>query len=130
MVLEYTSRLPAKEQLLTFYEKLDWNRFLNLSAEQLLQAMEQSWCCLFVYEEGQLIATGRIVSDGVINGYLCGVGVLESHRQQGIGRELCKRLVAGAKAQGLHLQLFCEEPLVPYYESMGFHPFAVGLKLD
>ncbi|AJE10242.1 hypothetical protein [Clostridium botulinum] len=67
MELRYTMRFPAKEDLYALYENLGWNDFLKLSPEQLLIAMKQSWYSIYVYSGNKLVATGRIVSDGIIN---------------------------------------------------------------
>jgi len=32
------------------------------------------------------------------------------------------------KSSNLHIQFFCEEKLLPYYENMGFEVFAIGMK--
>lgn len=129
MELTYTTQLPNKENLYTLYDRLGWNAFLKLSKEQLLLAMKQSWYAIYVYHEAQLIATGRIVSDGVINAYLCGLGVDSEFREQGIGTEIVKQLVTHCQEENLHIQFFCEDHLIPYYTKMGFEKFATGLTL-
>lgn len=129
MNVKYSSCLPAREDLFEIYEHLGWNEFLHLSAEQLLTAMENSWFSVYAYCEGKLVATGRVVSDGQINAYLCGLGVHKDYRGQGIGTEICRRLAEECQQHNLHLQLLCHEHLVPYYERMGFHQFAQGMKL-
>ena len=128
MDLTYTAQLPTEADLHKFYEAL-WNDFLKLSPQQLLTAMKQSFYSIYVYAGGELVATGRVVSDGVINAYICGVGVLPEHRGKGIGTEIMDRLKAHCLSQGLHVQFFCEEELVPFYEKIGFAKFACGMKL-
>lgn len=113
----YSTRFPAKEDLYALYENLGWNEFLELSPEQLLMAMKQSWYSIYVYSGNKLVATGRIVSDGIINAYLCGLGVDSHFRNQGIGTE-----------NNLHMQLFCEENLVSYYKKEGLEEFAIGMR--
>jgi len=91
--------------------------------------MEQSFFSIYVYNDGLLIATGRVVSDGVINAYICGIGVLPEFRRLGIGREIIERLKENCLANDLHLQFFCEGHLSGYYEKLGFEKFAEGMKL-
>jgi GNAT superfamily N-acetyltransferase len=118
----YSTELADKENLFELYECLDWNSFLQLDGDQLLLAMKQSWYVLYVYDDDKLIGTGRVVSDGVINAYICGLGVHPEYRHKGIGTEIMRRLVEQCESSSLHFQFFCEEHLVPFYENMGFKP--------
>ncbi|MFV3013121.1 GNAT family N-acetyltransferase [Clostridium botulinum] len=129
MELRYTTRFPAREDLYALYEDLGWNDFLELSKEQLLIAMKQSWYSIYVYSGNKLVATGRIVSDGIINAYLCGLGVDSHFRNRGIGTEICRRLLMYCFENNLHTQLFCEESLVPYYEKVGLEKFTIGMRV-
>jgi ribosomal protein S18 acetylase RimI-like enzyme len=129
MELRYTTSFPAKEDLYALYEDLGWNDFLDLSPEQLLVAMKQSWYSIYVYSGDKLVATGRIVSDGIINAYLCGLGVNSHFRNQGIGTEISRRLVTHCLNNNLHIQLFCEESLVSYYKKAGLEEFAIGMRV-
>ncbi|WP_434302905.1 GNAT family N-acetyltransferase [Clostridium botulinum] len=129
MELRYTTRFPAKEDLYALYENLGWNDFLRLSPEQLLIAMKQSWYSIYVYSGNKLVATGRIVSDGIINAYLCGLGVDSHFRNRGIGTEINRRLVMHCLKNNLHIQLFCEESLVSYYKKAGLEKFAIGMRV-
>ncbi|MCL1997976.1 MAG: GNAT family N-acetyltransferase [Turicibacter sp.] len=124
----YTAEIPNEEELFELYEKLGFNDFLQLSASQLYRAMQQSFASVYVYAGGQLVGTGRCVSDGVISAYLCGLGVLAEHRGNGVGSEIIRQLVVRCRENGLHIQLFCGENLVGYYEKLGFREFAVGMQ--
>ncbi|MGX8795374.1 GNAT family N-acetyltransferase [Fusibacter sp. JL298sf-3] len=129
MDFKTTTMVPQPEVLLDLYERLGWQAYLKLSAEQLFQAMEQSWYSLYVYAGDVLVAMGRVISDGVINGYICGLGVDARFRGQGLGTELFKKLTDYCVQHGLHVQLFCEPPLVPYYERAGYTSFAIGMRV-
>lgn len=128
MGVSYSTSLSSAEELYTFYESLGWNDFLQLNKDQLVQAMKQSWYVIYVYEGEKLVGTGRVVSDGVINAYLCGIGVDPSYQNKGIGTEISNRLVEVCKNNRLHIQLFCEEELESYYMNKGFEKFAIGMK--
>ena len=88
----YKTELPTKDALFLLYEELGWNDFLALSAEQLLLAMRHSFFAVYAYDGDKLIGTGRVVSDGVINAYICGLGVLPEYRNRGVGSEIMNRL--------------------------------------
>ena len=128
MEISFKTSLPEKEDLYALYEHLGWNDFLKLDQEALIKAMEGSYLSVYAYCEGRLIATGRIVSDGVINAYLCGLGVHSQFRGRGIATEIIKILVDNCREKGLHIQFFCEEELVPFYEKAGFDRFAAGMR--
>lgn len=130
MAIIYTSELKNELDLYKLYEELDWNDFLKLDASQLNLAMKQSWLVIYAYDDENLVGTGRIVSDGVINAYLCGLGVSSTNRNKGIGTEISRRLVDSCKQNNLHIQFFCEKHLVPYYKKQGFVEFAVGMKAE
>lgn len=128
MEIHYTAELAPEESIFRLYERLQWNDFLQLDPQQLGIAMKQSWYSLYVYQDKELIGTGRVVSDGMINAYLCGVGVHPDYRHRGIGTEIIRRLVKKCQDSNLYIQFFCEEELLPFYEAFGFVPFAVGMK--
>jgi len=127
MKIEYRTDLPSKENLYELYNNLLWNDFLKLSSDQLLKAMENSWYSIYTYSGERLIATGRIVSDGVTNAYLCGLGVESRFRNVGIGTEITKKLIERCIESNLHIQLFCTDNLKAYYKKMGFEEFASGM---
>ncbi len=127
-MLHYKLEIPNKADLYGLYKALDWNRFLGLDAEKLHSAMKNSWRVVCCYDNDRLVATGRIISDGITNGYICGLGVLKDYRRQGIAAELSKMMIEECKKSGLHIQLLCEEELVSYYERLGFSSFTVGMR--
>lgn len=129
MMIEYTTKLKQQKDIYFLYENLGWNSFLQLSQEKNVNAMKQSWHVIYAYDSDNLIGTGRVVSDGIINAYLCRLGVCSDYRSKGIGTEISRRLVKYCNNNNLHIQFFCEEKLVPYYNKMGFEVFAVGMRL-
>lgn len=91
--IRYTSEHPTDfNGLLTLYESLGWNS-LKLTVNELEQMCKQSWYAIYAFKEQQLIGMGRIISDGVITGIICGVGVLPEYQSIGIGKEIIERLV-------------------------------------
>jgi N-acetylglutamate synthase-like GNAT family acetyltransferase len=127
-VIKYEEAVPDMEQLYRLYENDGWNDFLKLPKETLYKAMEQSWLVISAYDGERLIGTGRIISDGIINAYLCGVIVEPAYRSKGIGKEMVGRLAKRCTQAHLHLQLLAEEEKAPYYEQLGFGVFTLGLK--
>nr|WP_026010873.1 GNAT family N-acetyltransferase [Paenibacillus sp. OSY-SE] len=128
MNIRYTDEVPSPDQIYCLYDCFGWNEFLKLSKVQLHQAMVQSWSVISAYDEDALIGTGRIISDGVMNAYLCGLVVHPDYQGQGIGSEIVRQLVEKSRQKNLHVELFCTEELTNYYEKLGFDVFAAGMK--
>lgn len=128
--IKYNHQLPTAEQIYQFYHSLDWEPSLGKTAKQLFLAMKGSWYLVCAWDNEILVGMARVVSDGFLNAYLCGLGVLPDYRHQGIGSRLTSLVLKACEDQGLKPQFFCEEHLIPYYQKMGFSPFAVGMKKD
>mgnify|MGYP004705138603 CR=1 FL=1 len=96
MAINYTSELNNEHDLYMLYESLGWNDFLKLDERELNQGMKQSWLVIYAYDSETLVGTGRIISDGIINAYLCGLGVADTYRNQGIGTEISRRQIGRA----------------------------------
>lgn len=92
MEIQYRTELPQKKALFALYEHLMWNDSLKLSQDQLMEAMKGSIFSVYAYCGNQLVGTGRVVSDGTISAYLCGLGVHSDYRNRGIGTAMMKRL--------------------------------------
>ena len=130
MDYEWLEAEKRKGDLFLLYRSLGWQQVLNLEPSSLDQAMNSSWFVLYVYVGDHLIGTGRVISDGVINAYICGIGVEAAYRNRGIGTGILNRMVEKCTSKKLHIQLFCEEHLKSYFETKGFRVFAKGMKRD
>lgn len=126
----YLNEQKCEKDVFKLYENMGWNDYLQLDLSQLNQAMKNSYYVLYVYDDEKIIGTGRVISDGVINAYVCGVCVETEYRHQGIGKKIMSILMEKCKADNLHVQLFCEDHLVDYYRDMGLHEFAIGMMLE
>ncbi len=88
MTLRFTDETPSLTDVYDLYGMLDWNDILDLSPENLHTTLNGSWYAVFAYADGKLVGTGRVVSDGALNAYICGLGVDEAYRRQEIGARL------------------------------------------
>lgn len=131
MAIRYSTEHPEPCQLYDLYESLGWNTHLGLPPSALKQALDNSWLVVSAYDEqGQLIGTGRVISDEVTNAYVCGLGIVPGYQGQGIGTSILAILTEKCAGRGLHVQLLCESHLQGYYESRGFRAFAVGMRRE
>ncbi|WP_336990728.1 GNAT family N-acetyltransferase [Bacillus toyonensis] len=125
--INYTIKHPTDfNGLLSLYESLEWNS-LNLTLNELEQMCKQSWYVIYAFDDKELVGMGRIISDGVITGVICGVCVLPKYQSIGIGKEIMERLIQHCEQNKVIPQLMCVEKLQSYYESIGFEVFSVGM---
>ncbi|AHX18473.1 N-acetyltransferase [Bacillus thuringiensis] len=125
--IRYTSEHPTDfNGLLSLYESLGWNS-LKLTVNELERMCKQSWYAIYVFDDKRLVGMGRVISDGVITGIICGVGVLPKYQSSGIGKEIVERLIQHCEQNKVIPQLMCVEKLQSYYESIGFEAFSIGM---
>ncbi|KOO50204.1 GNAT family N-acetyltransferase [Viridibacillus arvi] len=125
--INYTTEPPNNfDQLLTLYESLGWNS-LKLTSNDLERMCNQSWYAIYAFDEKQLVGMGRVISDGVITGVVCGLCVLPSYQSEGIGKKMVNRITHHCEQNGVIPQLMCVEILEPYYEIFGFKKFTIGM---
>ena len=71
---------------------------------------------------GKVVGMGRVIADGVSDGYLQDVFVTTTFRKQKIGAELVRSLTAAAAAMGIDWLLLIAAPgKTEFYESLGYH---------
>ncbi|HDR3892748.1 GNAT family N-acetyltransferase [Bacillus sp. FSL W7-1334] len=125
--IRHTSEHPTDfNGLLSLYESLGWNS-LKLTVNELEQMCKQSWYAIYVFDDKRLVGMGRVISDGVITGIICGVGVLPKYQSSGIGKEIVKRLIQHCEQNKVIPQRMCVEKLQSYYQSIGFEAFSIGM---
>ncbi|MGA4484497.1 GNAT family N-acetyltransferase [Bacillus bombysepticus] len=125
--IRYTSEHPTDfNGLLSLYESLEGNS-LKLTVNELERMCKQSWYAIYVFDDKRLVGMGRVISDGVITGIICGVGVLPKYQSSGIGKEIVERLIQHCEQNKVIPQLMCVEKLQSYYESIGFEAFSIGM---
>lgn len=99
--------------------------FDNLrSPEQYRRSHENSHAVIFGRCDGEFVANGRILSDGVCNAYLVDVWTATPYRRRGVGREVVNRLLATVPGQ--HVGLFTDD-MQAFYETLGFRPQVGGM---
>ncbi|MBD8501209.1 GNAT family N-acetyltransferase [Paenibacillus arenosi] len=127
--IHYSIEPPGNFQdLVDLYEELGWNT-LHLSKDELQQMCSGSWYSVYAYDNQQVVGMGRVISDGVITGVLCGICALPGYQSMGIGKEIVKRLTQHCVEHRVIPQLMCSDSLIPYYESLGFKKFTAGMMI-
>ena len=87
------------------------------SPDEYRRSHESSHAVIFGYLDGEVVANGRILSDGVCNAYLVDIWTATRLRRQGVGTEVVRRLIETVPGQ--HVGLFTDD-MQPFYARLGF----------
>ena len=72
---------------------------------------------------GHAIGMGRVISDGISDGYIQDLIVLPAYRKKGIGKRIVTALVGECSLAGISwIGLIAEPDTEPFYHPLGFHP--------
>ena len=92
--------------------------------QEYRRSHENSHAVIFGHCNGEFVANGRILSDGVCNAYLVDIWTASPHRRRGIGREVVTRLLATVPGQ--HVALFTDD-MQAFYATLGFRQQRDGM---
>lgn len=81
---------------------------------------------LFVHEGSELVAAGRVLSDGADCAYICDVAVLPEHQGSGLGRELVARLLQTCRGHK-KIILYAVPGKEGFYRRLGFRPMLTAM---
>ena len=117
-------------------EGVDWEALgVALSADrfnngrtpaELRRSFENSYATAIVGGGAAVVATGRLLADGVCNAWLVDVWTASSQRRRGIGSAVVRRLLE--RVPGHHVALFTEER-ADFYARLGFEEERIGMSL-
>ncbi|MCM3163968.1 GNAT family N-acetyltransferase [Metabacillus litoralis] len=120
---QFSDQLPSFEQFVSLHEAsgLIKSKKGTYTREQLYQAAENSWYHISIYDQEQLIAFGRMISDGVYQALICDVMVDPSYQKQGLGKKIIEALLQKCKDSGIQsVQLFSAKGKQQFYKKLGF----------
>ncbi|MCM3410463.1 GNAT family N-acetyltransferase [Metabacillus litoralis] len=120
---QFSDQLPSFEQFVSLHEAsgLIKSKKGTYTREQLYQAAENSWYHISIYDQEQLIAFGRMISDGVYQALICDVMVNPSYQKQGLGKKIIEALLQKCKDSGIQsVQLFSAKGKQQFYKKLGF----------
>jgi GNAT superfamily N-acetyltransferase len=87
------------------------------SPDEYRRSHENSHAVIVGLLDGDVVANGRILSDGVCNAYLVDIWTATPLRRQGVGTEVVSRLLETVPGQ--HVGLFTDD-MQPFYTELGF----------
>jgi GNAT superfamily N-acetyltransferase len=101
------------------------DRFHNgRTAEEMRSSYEASYAVVFARDDGRIVGSARLLSDGVCNAYLVDVWTMTGYRRVGVGSAMVRWLLD--RVPGQHVALFTEHQ-ESFYRSLGFAPEEVGM---
>ncbi|HPY90232.1 MAG TPA: GNAT family N-acetyltransferase [Lentisphaeria bacterium] len=117
-----TTVTPGEEkELAKLYREAEWWDGQG-DSEWIRQLPQRSTLFLVARCEGRIVGMGRVIADGVSDGYLQDVFVTKAFRRQKIGSELVRTLTASAAAMGIDWLLLIAAPgKTQFYEALGYH---------
>ncbi|HOG51503.1 MAG TPA: GNAT family N-acetyltransferase [Lentisphaeria bacterium] len=116
-----TTVTPDEEkELAELYREAEWWDGQG-DREWIRQLPQRSALFLIACCQGRIVGMGRVIADGVSDGYLQDIFVTQSFRRQKIGAELVRLLTASAAAMGIDWLLLIAAPgKTKFYESLGY----------
>lgn len=121
MIFSFQTELPDSKAYSKLFQSTGWNTEGLWTGEMLQEAVRNSWYIVSVYEKERLVASGRIISDGVIQCIICDVIVLPECQGQGLGKAVMEHLIGHCRAKGIRwIQLSAASGKAGFYEQFGF----------
>jgi ribosomal protein S18 acetylase RimI-like enzyme len=127
MGTEITVRLIREwdeNEIVDLYRSGGWWKEAYSSAE-LPALIKGSYLFAVAVDEksGRAVGMGRVISDGVSDGYIQDLVVLPSCRGSGVGKQIVRTLVDECNKSGLTwIGLIAEPETEPFYLPLGFKP--------
>ena len=94
------------------------------SPDQLRAPFANSYAAVIAYIDSKIVATARILSDGICNAYVVDVWTYTPFRRRGIASKMMQILLE--QVPGQHVYLFTDEA-VEFYETLGFKSQSTGM---
>ena len=93
-------------------------------AEDDVRAMLEHCDRVFGFAEpssGRLAAFARVITDFIYKALVLDVIVDPAHRERGLGKALLDRILGDPRLASVkHVELYCREEMIPFYERFGF----------
>ena len=118
-------------------DNLDWDELSALYRAAPLGDKPPAWLrtafgnsmfrC-FAFDNGRLVAAGRVLADGRDCAYLCDIAVLPSHQGQGLGRHIVSRLLELSRGHR-KIILYAVPGREGLYQSLGFRRMRTAMAI-
>lgn len=127
--LRHTITDAEVRQLCELFQREWWTKGRTIES---VHAVLRGSTHLFAYfdQNKDLVAFARVLSDGVFKALLFDVICREDQRNTGLGQRILNDVTSHpdiSKVQ--HLELYCKDELIPFYERFGFSIDIGGINL-
>ncbi|MCB2194637.1 MAG: GNAT family N-acetyltransferase [Bacteroidetes bacterium] len=120
--MNYTEKLPTPKEFFDLFETTGWNEKYQLSQEEYYTALQNSWYCISVYDNNQLVGFGRVICDSIVHALILDVIVHPNRQGEGIGKNIMDKLLTQCKKHQVRdIQLFSATNKAGFYEKLGFN---------
>ncbi|MCG6536682.1 MAG: GNAT family N-acetyltransferase [Syntrophales bacterium LBB04] len=100
-MITYKESAPAAQEYHELFVSTGWTRVIQVSADGLMTAINNSWYWISAYEDDKLIGVGRVISDGLLYALICDLIVLPANQKHGVGGGILSRLTKKCKDAGI-----------------------------
>ena len=108
--------------LTALYGEHDW--WADREVDRVRQALAETAVAVGVEDDGDLVASARVLTDYTYYATVYDVIVAADRRGEGLGATLLEAVLDHPELQNVPgLTLLCRRGLIPYYESVGFEVF-------
>jgi len=116
-------KLVNSDELIALYTEGGWWKENPSERANLPFLVNNSFCFMIARnKDGKIIGMGRVISDGISDGYIQDVIVSKMFRNKGIGKELVIRLRDYCLNKGLSwVALIAEPGTTGFYAKLGFN---------
>lgn len=119
-MIQLTNSAPSAPEFNALRASCGWG---TIATDTAALALATSIIVVTAYDNGKLIATGRVVGDGALYFYLQDIIVARSYRGKGYGRAIVNRLladIAPLAKSGATIGLMSAKGVEPLYLAAGF----------
>ena len=116
------------------YKEVDFNKVCEIikkaglttfSVELTQKAFENSYVCVFIYFEDELIGAGTAISDGAYQAAIYDIVVLPEYQGKGFGRVIVTEILKRLK--NLNIILYARPGVENFYRKFGFSKMLTGM---
>jgi N-acetylglutamate synthase-like GNAT family acetyltransferase len=120
-MIVYKESAPAAQEYHQLFVSTGWTRVIQVSADDLITAINNSWYWISAYENDKLVGVGRVISDGLLYALICDLIVLSANQKHGVGGDILSRLTKKCKEAGIRrVWLFATPGTSLFYQRNGF----------
>ena len=119
--IEYKASPPTWQEYYQLFLSTGWMPVLRISEEDFKRVFDNTWYWITAYQNENIVGCSRLLSDGVLDAFVCDIIVMPDHQNKGIGSAILKQLVKKCQETGLkRVWLFAAPEKAGFYEKHGF----------